>query len=124
MAFKINVSHEGKTIKFETENESLIGKKIGETFEGNEISPDLKAYQLEIKGTSDISGIPGHKGLEGSSYHKILLDFGPCMKDKRKGIRLRKTLRGEEISAKTIQINCKVSKVGEKKFKELLPKKE
>ena len=31
MAFKINVSHKGKTYKLETENEALVGKKIGET---------------------------------------------------------------------------------------------
>ncbi|MDP2925818.1 MAG: S6e family ribosomal protein [Nanoarchaeota archaeon] len=124
MAFKINVSHKDKTYKIESENEDLLGKKIGEELDGNEISPDLDGYKLEITGTSDISGIPGFKGLEGSIYHRELLTFGPGMKDKRKGLRLKKTLRGEEISVKTIQINTKVIKEGEKKFDELLPKKE
>ena len=30
MAFKINISNKGKTLKVETESESLVGRKIGE----------------------------------------------------------------------------------------------
>lgn len=119
MTFKINVSDKGKTIKLETENENLIGKKIGEKIEGLELSEELNGYELEITGTSDISGIPGQKGLEGASYHRKLLIFGHGMKNRRKGIRLKKTLRGEEISPKTIQINTIVKKHGNKKFNEL-----
>jgi hypothetical protein len=40
-----------------------------------------------------------------------------------KGIRLRKTNRGEEISLKTSQINTKVLKQGHKKFEEFLKSK-
>lgn len=124
MAFKINISDKGKTYKLETESEILVGKKIGENFEGKEISEDLNGYELQITGTSDISGIPGFKGIEGPGYHRNLLKFGPGMKDKRKGIKLRKTNRGEEISLKTVQVNIKVVKEGHKKFHDLLPKKE
>lgn len=124
MSFKINISHKGKTYKLETESEVLVGKKIGETFKGEDVSPDLKAYEFEITGTSDLSGIPGFKGLEGTGYHKRLLTIGPGMKDRRKGIRLRKTNRGEEISLKTHQINSIVKKEGSKKFEELTKKEE
>lgn len=122
MVFKINVSHNGKTHKLETENEVLIGKKIGETIEGNEIDKNLKNYDLEITGTSDIAGIPGIAGLEGLNYHRKLLTYGKGMRDRRSGIRLRKTLRGEEISNKTVQINTKVIKEGDKKFDGLIKK--
>lgn len=124
MPFKLNISHKGKTYKLESENEVLIGKKIGEIVKGNEIDDNLKAYELEITGTSDIAGIPGFKGLEGSGYHRRLLTFGSGMKDKRKGIRLRKTNRGEEISSKTSQINLIVKKEGSKKFSDLIKKEE
>jgi len=124
MAFKINVSHNGKTYKVETESEFLVGKNIGETVEGNQIDENLKGYELEISGTSDLSGIPGFKGLEGPGYHRELLTLGKGMKDRRKGMRLRKTLRGEEISLKTHQINMKVIKEGENKFESLVGKKE
>jgi small subunit ribosomal protein S6e len=124
MAFKINISHKGKTYKLETENENLIGKKIGETLRGEEISPELKGYEIKLTGTSDIAGIPGFKGLEGIQYHRVLLKRGPGMKNTEKGLRLRKTLRGEEISQKTIQINSIVLKEGEKKFSTLIKKEE
>ena len=120
MAFKINISLKGKTYKLESENEFLVGKKIGETFKGDEIDNNLDGYELTITGTSDLSGIPGFKDLEGSGYHRRLLTFGKGMKDKRKGIRLRKTNRGEEISMKTHQINIIVNKEGDKKFDMLI----
>jgi small subunit ribosomal protein S6e len=122
MAFKINISNKGKTYKTESENEFFVGKKIGETYKGKEISSDLEGYEIEITGTSDISGIPGFKGIEGTGYHRKLLTFGPGMKNTSKGLRLRKTIRGDEISLKTIQINCKVVKEGPKKFSEFTNK--
>ena len=122
--FKINVSKNGKTIKLETENEVLVGKKIGESLKGKEISEDLDGYDLKITGTSDDAGFAGQQGLEGIRYHRVLLSKGFAMHDTRKGVRLRKTLRGEEISLKTAQINTIVVKEGHKKFETLLPKKE
>ena len=124
MAFKINVSKNGKTLKLETENEVLVGKKIGESLKGKEISEDLDGYDLKITGTSDDAGFAGKQGLEGIRYHRVLLSKGFAMHDTRKGVRLRKTLRGEEISLKTAQINTIVVKEGHKKFETLLPKKE
>lgn len=124
MAFKINISSKGKTYKVETESEVLVGKKIGEKFKGEDVASDLKGYEFEITGTSDLSGIPGFKGLEGDRYHRRLLTFGPGMKDRKKGIRLRKTNRGEVISLKTRQVNMIVLKEGSKKFNELVGKKE
>jgi len=119
MPFKINISNKGKAYKLETESEVLVGKKIGETIKGEDISPDLKGYELEITGTSDLAGLPGFKGLEGNAYHRRLLTRGPGMHNTKKGIRLRKTNRGEEISLKISQINCKVIKEGTTKFDNL-----
>ena len=76
MAFKINVSHNGKTYKLESENEVVVGKKIGETLNGTDLNENLSGYELEITGTSDLSGIPGFKGLEGPGYHRQLLTKG------------------------------------------------
>ncbi|MDD5191592.1 MAG: S6e family ribosomal protein [Candidatus Nanoarchaeia archaeon] len=124
MPFKINISHKGKTLKIETESEDVIGKAIGEIIKGQSISADLDGYELQITGTSDISGFPGKQGLEGAGYHRKLLTRGFGMKDTTKGLRLRKTLRGQEISLLTSQINTIVIKEGKKKFEDLLPKKE
>jgi ribosomal protein S6E (S10) len=125
MVFKINVSHNGRTWKAETDNESLIRIKIGDKIEGSMISPELEGYQLEITGTSDISGFPGIKGESGGQLRRILLTKG--MKGNKKtrpdGLRIKKSVRGEEISEKTIQINTKVLKEGSKKFDEICPVK-
>ena len=125
MPFKINVSHKGKTFKAETDNEELLQKKIGDKISGDLISKDLSGYDLEITGTSDIAGFPGIKGQVGAQLRRLLLtknDLG--MNAKRKGLRLRKSVRGEEISEKTIQINTTVKKEGSKKFQDLFPKPE
>jgi len=120
MAFKINVSNKGKTYKVELESEDLLELKIGDKIQGSDISPDLEGYELEITGTSDASGFPGIKGQQGDQLRGLLLtkkDTG--MNSKKNGLRLRKTVRGEEISEKTVQININVLKEGPKAFDSL-----
>ena len=124
MAFKINISHKGKTINLEIDSESLIDKKIGDKISGSEISPDFEGYELEITGTSDKAGFPGLKDLQGPELKRVLLKKGIAMKDKRKGVRLRKTVRGNTISQDTVQINTKVLKQGNKKFDDFLKKED
>jgi len=120
--------------KKEKENESFIGKKIGETLEGKEISPELAGYELEITGTSDKAGFPGKKNVEGPELKKVLLTKGFGLKTRPKGLsktkkpfpdgfRLKKSVRGNTISPATLQINMIVKKKGSAKFEDLLPKK-
>jgi len=125
MAFKINVSHKGRTYKVESENESLIRTKIGDKINGDLISGELDGYQLEITGTSDMAGFPGIKGQIGGQLRGLLLTKGDkgMNQTRPKGLRLKKTMRGEEISEKTSQINTKVLKEGTKKFDEVCPPK-
>jgi small subunit ribosomal protein S6e len=121
MVFKINISEKGKAYKLELENEELIGKKIGETIDGKELSGELSGYELEITGTSDKSGFAGHPKVEGFSLKKILLTKGKFLRNApHKGFRRKKTVRGNQISASTVQINLKVVKSGGKKLEEAL----
>jgi len=129
MAFKINVSYNGKTFKVESENEELVGYSIGDKIDGKEFSTDLEGYEIEITGTSDKSGFTGMLNIDGPNLHRALLGYGKGMHKKPKGekkknkrpngLRLRKTVRGKEISLETIQINTKVLKEGSKKFEAL-----
>ena len=133
--FKINLNtKEGKTFKIETEAESLIGKKLGEKIDGKEISPDFAGYELEIRGASDKSGFTAMEDVEGESMKKVLLTYGKGMKKrprregkkkqlckKPKGLRLRKTVRGNTISDAISQINIKILKEGTKKLSEIFP---
>lgn len=132
MPFKLNISEKGKAWKIESESESIIGKKIGEKISGKEISPRLEGYELEITGTSDLAGFPGFQEVEGTGLKGLLLKYGKGMHKRPKGLkkkpgkkprglRLKKTVRGNTISQDIIQINLKVIKAGSKKLFELFP---
>ncbi len=121
MVFKIIIGDKGKAWRIETESEELAGKSIGDKINGKEIKPELDGYELEITGGSDIAGFPLSKDAEGIGLKRVLLKRGFGMRDNRKGLRLRKTLRGKQISSSTIQVNMKVLKSGSKKFEEIFP---
>lgn len=132
MPFKINLGHKGKTWKLELDSESLIGKKIGEKIQGNELKNELSGTELEITGTSDKAGFAGEMNTDGAGLKRILLTKGfglksrPRREGKRKrrqmplGFRMRKTLRGNTIGNDTVQINMKVLKTS-KPFEEIFP---
>jgi small subunit ribosomal protein S6e len=125
MVFKINISDKGKTYKIETDSEVFIGKKIGEKFAGGDISKDLQGYELEITGTSDKAGFAGKKEVEGPALRKVLLTKGPFLKKvPNKGFRRKKSVRGNQVSLMTVQINTKVMKEGGKKLEEIFKKEE
>lgn len=122
--YKINVSHKGKTIKFETDNEELVGVVIGDDINGNLISADLEGYELHVAGTSDKAGFPGMPDVKGQALKRVILTRGRGMRDNGEGLRLRKTVRGNEISADTVQINLSVKTEGSKKFESMIVAKE
>ncbi len=135
MAFKINLSSkDGKTFKLEAEAPALIDKKLGEKVSGKDVSEDLDGYELEIKGASDKSGFTALESVEGIARKKVLLSYEKGMKKRPKyegkkkrsdtkprGLRLRKTVRGNTISEEISQINFKVLKEGKKKLSEIFP---
>lgn len=136
MVFKINISEKsGKTFKIESESEELNGKSLHEKIDGNLISLDLAGWELEITGASDSAGFPLMENVEGVGLKKVLLKFEDKGMNKRpkhegkrartknrpKGLRLRKTVRGKVISPSTVQINLKVVKEGNKKLSEVFP---
>ena len=135
MVFKINIADKsGKTFKLELETEEFVGKSLHDKIQGKELLPDLAGYKFEISGTSDKSGFTSMKGVEGIGLKRVLLTYGKVMKrrprregkKKRsnarpKGLRLRKTVRGQVISPEITQINLKVLKEGGKKLSEVFP---
>jgi ribosomal protein S6E (S10) len=132
MPFKLNISQKGKAWKLELDSEILVGKKITDKIPGKEISPELDGYELELTGATDFAGFPHSPNLEGPDKRRVLLTkgFGMHKKPKKegkkktstpKGLRLRKSIRGSQISDKTIQINFNVLKEGSKKLAEIFP---
>ncbi len=133
--FKINIADKtGKTFRIESEAEELSGKEIREKIQGSDISPELKGYEFEITGASDKAGFAAKDDVAGIGLGKILITFGKYMsrKPKRegkkqigrnrpKGLRMRKTVRGKIISTAITQINLKITKEGSKKLSEIFP---
>jgi len=101
---------------------SLIGKKIGDKFDGSIIG--LSGYELEITGGTDKDGFPMLTSIHGPVRKKIVLSSKPGYKPKLKGQRKRKTVRGNTISFDIVQINTKVVKYGQKLLDEVLKKEE
>jgi len=100
----------------------LIGKKIGEEFNGDIIG--LSGYTLQITGGTDKDGFPMHSALKGSGRKKMLLTNPPGFHTDHKGQRRRKMVCGNTISDSIVQINAKVVKAGAQKFEEAFAKKE
>jgi len=133
--FKINIAEKsGKTYKLEVEAEGLLEKALHDKISGKEILPDLEGYEFEITGASDKAGFTAMKGVEGIGLKKVLLTYGKGMhtrprregkkkvsNPKPKGLRMRKTVRGEVISPEIVQINLKILKEGAKKLSEVFP---
>ena len=114
-----------KSYKVELDQEKalgLVGKKIGDVFNGDLIG--LSGYQLVITGGTDKDGFPMHPNVHGMVRKKIILSNPPCFHPKKKGIRKRKMVAGNTISKNITQINCKIIKEGQKKIDEILGKKE
>jgi small subunit ribosomal protein S6e len=117
LTFKLCVN-EPKTKKswqVEKEAPSLIGLKIGDKFDGSVLG--LSGFTLQITGGSDKDGFPMRQDLPGIARKKALLTKGVGFRGTKKirkvnykvdGMRKRKYVRGNTISADIIQVNCKV----------------
>ncbi len=101
---------------------SLMGKKIGDKFDGSIVG--LTGYELEIRGGTDKDGFPMLQSIQGPVRKKIVLSSPPGFKPRLKGQRKRKTVRGNTISSEISQINTKIVKYGSKPLEEIFKKEE
>jgi small subunit ribosomal protein S6e len=123
-AIKVNISagkdspekYRGQTkaILLDPDKFPLVGKIIGETFNGAIIR--LPGYEFKITGGSDRGGIPMRKDVHGPMKKRVLLAKGPCYRPPRKGMKKRKMVRGNEITDEVTQVNCVVVKFGKEKI--------
>ncbi len=117
---KAVISKGGKSFQKEIDENLVYGKKIGDKIEGSILGMDK--FELQITGGSDKEGFPMKKGVEGSLRKRLLLSSGVGYKPKRKGVKRRKSVRGQSVSEEIAQLNLKVLKEGNKKFEQLLKK--
>jgi len=130
--FKIVISDPKSRKAFQKEIEQadsgFLGKKIGENVPAGALG--LEGYSLQITGGSDNEGFPLRQDVDGAGRKRLLLSHPPGYHPKQKGQRKRKSVRGNTISDRVVQINAKVVTYGKKSVEELLgikkeePKKE
>ena len=116
---KVIIGHKGKAWRFEVGNEIVLGRVVGDKITGKDIKPELDGYDFEITGGSDDAGFPLSKNVEGLGLRRVLLTKGFGMRERNRGLRKRKTVRGKVISDKISQINMKVVNEGNKKLEEI-----
>lgn len=119
MAFKIIIGDKGKAWKVDLDDESLIGKNVGDKIKGEDFKAELEGYEFEITGGSDMAGFPLSKDVDGTALKRKVLSKGWGMRDSTEGLRLRKTVRGKTLSTTTSQVNMKVVKAGTKALAEI-----
>ncbi len=100
----------------------IIGKNIGDTISGDVAG--LSGYTLKLTGGTDKDGFPMRPDLPGPSRRKILVASGVGFRPQADGVRMRKSMRGREISSDVTQINTVVVEYGQKPLAEIFPKKE
>jgi small subunit ribosomal protein S6e len=110
--FKIVVSDPktGKAIQIETQDTSLIGKKLGEVIDGSLIG--LEGYKLRITGGSGFEGAPMVPFVEGQTKKKVWWQVN-------KHMRVKKLVRGNTISEEIVQVNTVIEEYGSKPFEEI-----
>jgi len=97
---------------------SLIGKKIGDEVDGIFIS--LPGYKMEITGGTDKDGFSMRKDLPGMGRKKLLLSKSVGFRPKEKGLRKKKSVRGNTINQDVVQINMKVTKYSAKPIDQIV----
>jgi len=115
---KLDISEKGKTFHLELEAEKakmLHGKKIGEEIEGSLLDSKLSGFKFKITGLTNDAGFPARPDTEGIGLRRLLLTRGIGMTGKRskkkkkiRGLRLRKTVRGNTIAKDIAQVNLNV----------------
>ena len=102
------------------EAESLIGKVLGETLNGELFG--FSGVELVLTGGSDLNGFPMRKDVHGQQRKKVLIGKSVGFKGKLRGkrfggLRVKKTICGNTVHENIHQLNVKVVK-GEKVIEE------
>src|SRR6059036_3139343 len=114
----------GKTYKRDITGQfanSLVGRRLGEEIDG--LFVGLPGYKLAIAGGSDKDGFPMRVDLPGPRRRRILLSGGVRFHPPRKGMRKKKTVRGNTISPDTLQLNLKITQRGPKAVEDAFAEK-
>lgn len=120
---KVCIGHKGKSFNKEVDIDVFVNKRIGDKVDGKDFG--LSGYEFEITGGSDNAGFPMRKGINIPGRKRGLFSkTGVGVSVKRKGVKVRKNVRGHVISDQIAQVNLKVLKEGKDKLVSEEKKKE
>lgn len=111
----------GKSYQTEVDDnksKAFYGMKIGNEIDGSLVG--LTGFKVKITGGSDKEGFPMRPDVHGTERKRLLLSAGTGIKNKQKGERRKKTVRGNLISESINQMNVIVTKEGTKSIAETL----
>lgn len=105
--FKLNVSDEaGRSVSKELKDAEavpLLGLEIGSDADASMLGLPGKFI---ITGGSDKSGVPMRADVHGAARKQVLMSRGVGLRDAERGERVRKLVRGNQVSEEIYQINC------------------
>ena len=119
--FKLVISDAAKSFAKsvgDPQSAGFLGKRIGETVGGELIG--VSGYTFKIMGGTDKSGFPLRPDLPGARQTRVFVGEGFGFHAPRRGMRKRRTFRGNTVSEETVQINLMVEQKGSKPLSELL----
>jgi len=106
---------EGKARQVEIDKDgALAGMRIGEKFDGSVVG--LDGFEFEIRGGSDIAGLPMRRDAQGTERRKILITGGTGAHISEEGKKIKKSVRGNTVSSSISQLNLFAVKVGNPEF--------
>jgi small subunit ribosomal protein S6e len=91
----------------ETRAMPLIGRRVGEIIDGSIV--DLPGCKVQITGGSDKDGFPMRPSVHGGVRRRVILSGGVGFNPQNRGMRKRKTVRGNVITDEIVQVNLKVA---------------
>jgi small subunit ribosomal protein S6e len=102
---KFNISNpetgQQKTIEVDDENRTRVffDRHMGHEVEGEPLGDEFKGYIFRISGGNDKQGFPMKQGVLCNHRVRLLLSKGmTCYRERRKGHRFRKSVRGCIVS--------------------------
>merc|ERR1719273_1807687 len=117
---KLNISYPSqgtqKVIEIDDENQLRVfmDKRMSDQVDGGEVDPQFKGYIFTITGGNDKQGFPMKQGILTTQRVKLLFSKGhSCFRERRKGQRKRKSVRGCIVSPEIAVLNLVIMKKGE-----------
>ena len=108
----------GKAYNKKTEEPAFLNKKVGEEVDLGTVG--LPGFKAKITGGSDKQGFPMKLTLEGQKRKKILVRKGIGIRNKKKGMKKRKSMRGNTVGSDIVQLNMSITEQGSKPISEFI----